>query len=70
MSAWEFVCLMTGGYIAIVILFKVIDRWIEGRNRDKRVAEWTQMVKDQRRERSDGMDHWATRTWRERDKKE
>ena len=70
MSAWEFVCLMTGGYIAIVILFKVIDRWIEGRNRDKRVAEWTQMEKDQRRERSDNMDHWATRTWRERDKKE
>ena len=69
MSAWEFVGLMTGGYIAIMILFKVIDSWVEGRSRDKRVAEWTQMVKDQRRERSDNMDHWATRTWRERDKK-
>jgi hypothetical protein len=69
-ESWEFLVAVTSGYVGLVVGYTALSRWTEGRRRDRRVKEWVQMVREQRRERSDGMDHWATRTWRERDKKE
>ncbi len=67
---WAFPIGVMAGYVGLVVGFYLLDRWRADRVRDKRVDEWVQMVREQRQERSDSTDRWATRTWRERDKKE
>ena len=46
----------------MLALFWVLDRWAEGRARDRRVEEWTRMVLEKQKKRD-----WATRTYRDHD---
>jgi len=69
MDWWMLPSGVMGGYVVLVVGFYLVDRWRRDRDRDKRVAEWISMVREQQREKRDAADDWATRTWREGDKK-
>ncbi len=58
MGPWEFLIAVCSGYIGLVVGFHVADRWAEGRKRDRRVEEWTRMV------RKNYTKDWEARTQR------
>jgi len=62
MEWWMFPVSVLSAYIGLVIGFHFVDRWIRGRNRDRRVKEWVEMVKKQREEK----EGWETRTIRDK----
>ena len=62
MNPWEFLLSIFAGFCSMLALFWVLDRWAEGRARDRRVEEWTRMVLEKQKKRD-----WATRTYRDHD---
>ncbi len=65
MGPWEFVIAVCSGYIGLVVGFALAERWASDRRRDKRVEEWTRMIREKRK----NGDEWASKTWREKKKK-
>jgi hypothetical protein len=59
MGPWEFVIAVCSGYIGLAIGFHFADRWVEGRRRDQRVEEWTQMIRENQTK------GWESRTQRD-----
>lgn len=62
MGPWEFLAWVSGTWVVGYVLCAVWDRWQRDRARDRRVAEWTQMIREKREREED----WQSRTWREK----
>tara|TARA_B100001250_G_C19304239_1_gene573295 strand:- start:191 stop:385 length:195 start_codon:yes stop_codon:yes gene_type:complete len=60
MNPWEFLLAVCSGYLGLVVGFHFISRWAEGRRRDKRVEEWTRMV------RKNYTKDWESQTMRDK----
>ena len=65
MGPWEFLIAVCSGYLGLVVGFALADRWAEGRRRDRRVEEWTRMIRENQARKRDEHE-WATKTWREK----
>ena len=67
MGPWEFLIAVCSGYLGLVVGFHIVDRRRSDRRRDRRIEEWTRMVrKEQTRKWEE--EAWESKTMR--DKKE
>ena len=65
MGPWEFLIAICSGYIGLVIGFQLVDRRLSDRRRDRRIEEWTRMIRKNQTRKWDEED-WSTKTWREK----
>ena len=65
MGPWEFLIAVCSGYLGLVVGWHIIDRQLSDRRRDRRIKEWTRMIREKRK----NGDEWASKTWREKKKK-
>ena len=65
MGPWEFLIAVCSGYLGLVVGWHLVDRQLSDRRRERRIAEWTRMVRANQTRKWDEED-WATRTIREK----
>ena len=64
MEPWLFPVGVLVGYAGLVLGLSLFNRWRADQERDKRVSEWVHMIREKQSQRSDAINQWPNRMWK------